>query len=637
MTRRWSLRTRFVAAFSLSLLPLLGVVLYVIDQALDNSQQQIFDTEVAFAEVVSRGLTQTLQENHEVLSSLATTNRIRSMETTQAQEILAQAKELRPSLTGLFLLDPQQNVVAVSGGVDPAAFLPQIKPVADAALTAGDSAITNKLTAPEGDIEMIAMVAPVLAEAETERESTDDAGTPIGAIGSFISVERLQRSFLAVTGEAGSQTTIALVGNNGLITNQGTSNGGSGDLVRDLEAPLAEAIAGKRVRFSYKDASGDERLAVLQPVEYPGAQWAVVVSGPSPTTYGPNQDLLRNGLIALVLAVAATLLLAVIFGEVTARPLRQLTTQAELIAEGALDQPLEPVGRGEVGALSLSLRDMANRLTNQVRDTEESREEVERQNDLMRELLRRTVRLQEDERRRIASEIHDAVSPLITGALYQVRALKMLEGRSGSNNGAHDDEHDVGLSEAADLLEQSMDELHNVIFDLRPPDLDDVGVVAAVDRYVQQINRTGLPCQLEVTGEQRRLSPEVRLGVYRIIQEALHNALRHAHADEAVVKLEFLDDLLRVSIRDNGSGFDPESAMRSASLGLLSMRERATAIGADLEIVSRPGAGTIVVLERPWEIDLVGHPEEDEDAPYEPGEGLDGAQDSAEVIEVQNV
>ena len=82
-----------------------------------------------------------------------------------------------------------------------------------------------------------------------------------------------------------------------------------------------------------------------------------------------------------------------------------------------------------------------------------------------------------------------------------------------------------------------MDELHNVIFALRPPDLDDVGVVAAVERYVNQINRTGLPCELEVVGEQRRPSPETRLSVYRIVQEALHNALRHAHADEALVKL----------------------------------------------------------------------------------------------------
>jgi len=150
-----------------------------------------------------------------------------------------------------------------------------------------------------------------------------------------------------------------------------------------------------------------------------------------------------------------------------------------------------------------------------------------------------------------------------------------------------------------------MVELHGVIFALRPPDLDDLGVVAAIERYVQQINRTGLPCQLEVIGEQRRLSPEARLGVYRIVQEALHNALRHAHADEALVKMEWLDDRLRVTIRDNGSGFDPEQAPSPTSLGLLSMRERAAAIGATLDIASRLGTGTAIILERPIGDDLV--------------------------------
>jgi signal transduction histidine kinase len=190
-----------------------------------------------------------------------------------------------------------------------------------------------------------------------------------------------------------------------------------------------------------------------------------------------------------------------------------------------------------------------------------------------------------------------------------VRALLLLENGNGpghtNGNGNSESEQTEGLSATSELLEQSMDELHNVIFALRPPDLDDVGLEAAVERYVNQINRTGLPSELEVTGEIRRLSPEVRLGIYRIIQEALHNALRHAHADEALVKIEYRENELRAPVRDNGSGVDLESAGRTMSLGLLSMRERAAAIGADLDIVSRTGAGTIVVLRRPWENDLV--------------------------------
>lgn len=617
MTRRWSMRTRFVAAASLCLLPLLGVVFYILDQSLSNSRDQLYETEVAFAEVVSRGINQTLQENQDVLTSLSANPAVLSMDKAQADAVLAQAKELRPSLAGLFLLDPQQQVITYSGGIDPAAFQAEIKTAADVALTAGESAITGKLIVPEGEVEVVAMVSPVLAKTEDGGEGT---GSPVGAIGSFISIDRLQRSFLPVSGESGSQTSVMLLSAGGIIADQETDTNSSEMITTSLEQAVAESVAGKRARINYTDANGVQRMGVLLPVDYPGAQWAVAVTGPSPSNYGPNESLVRDSLIALATAVAITLLLSVIFGELTARPLRRLTSEAAAIAGGDLDSQVEPVGKGEVYSLSLSLRDMANRLTNQVKEVEIARAQTDEQNDLMRELLRRTVRLQEDERRRIAGDIHDAVSPLITGALYRVRALVLSESSNGQShangngngNGNGESGQTEGLVATSELLEQSMDELHNVIFALRPPDLDDLGLEAAVERYVSQINRTGLPSELEVTGEIRRLSPEVRLGIYRIIQEALHNALRHAHADEALVKIEYRENELRASVRDNGSGFDIESAGRSMSLGLLSMRERAAAIGADLDIVSRTGAGTIVVLRRPWENDLVRQPPETE-------------------------
>ena len=143
-----------------------------------------------------------------------------------------------------------------------------------------------------------------------------------------------------------------------------------------------------------------------------------------------------------------------------------------------------------------------------------------------------------------------------------------------------------------------MEELHGVIFALRPPDLDDIGVVAAIERYIAQVQRSGLNVHLEAEDDPPALTPEVRLAIYRIVQEALHNALRHAAADEAVVRFEVIDDMLRVTIRDNGAGFNPEHAARPTALGLLSMRERAAAIGATFAVMSRPGDGTTVMIER---------------------------------------
>lgn len=613
MTRRWSLRTRFVAAAALCLLPLIGVTLYLLNASLNHSQQQLLNTDFAISDVVSQGLVATLDENQLVLSDLAKDIRVQGMVPDQAQEALNEVRIARPSLSGLFLLDANGTVVTSAGGIDPTPLLPQFASTTDLALNGGEPAISNKVALGEGDFGVIALMQPVLAEADQAAQ-----GKPVGAIGSLLNVERLQGNFVPAAGySGGGGAMIAVVADNQIIASSSTAEDWSAILTPGLaDSAARDAAGGKRTEETYTAANGDHRLAVFAPVAHPSVDWSVIVTTPSPMTYGPNRNLLRGGVIALGAATLLTLIMAVIFGELTARPLRQLTTQASEVARGDATQQMQPVGRGEVAALSNAFREMADRLTAQVRDTEAAREEVALHAERLRELLRRTVRLQEDERRRIASDIHDAVSPLITGALYQARAVQLTSGgsdsliavpdASGDGHGQNSAPAIDGLSTVGELLERAMSELHDVIFALRPPDLDDLGVVAAIERYIAQINRSGrLACRLEVVGEAQRLSPEARLGVYRIVQETLHNALRHAQADEALVKMEWLDDVLRVTIRDNGSGFDPEQAANPTSLGLLSMHERAAAIGARLEIASRPGAGTAIMLECSTAIDLV--------------------------------
>jgi signal transduction histidine kinase len=276
--------------------------------------------------------------------------------------------------------------------------------------------------------------------------------------------------------------------------------------------------------------------------------------------------------------------------------LRELRIQAEALAHGDFSQrDLVQSGSSEVAELSEALGETARQLGEQVRDLEQAREAGAAQAGQLRDLNRRTVRLQEDERRRIAGEIHDAVSPLITGALYQARALRLGTPDDASRTAVR---RDATLDGIGELLSKAMEELHGVIFALRPPDLDDIGVVAAIERYIVQVQRSGLNVHLEAGEEPPPLTPEVRLAIYRIVQEALHNALRHAAADEAVVRFEVIDDVLRVTIRDNGAGFNPQHSTRPTALGLLSMRERAAAIGAAFAVMSRPGDGTTVMIER---------------------------------------
>jgi signal transduction histidine kinase len=599
VTRRWSLRTRFVLAALACLLPLIGVTLYILYQSLEHSSDQLVDAEEAVAGVVASGLNETLRENETVLQNVAAMDDVRTLNDKGTESVFAGVREVRPNLAGLFLVD-QNGAFLVTPPLDPEPIRADYDAVLNRTLTLGVTGVSGPLSI--GDEEVIAIFVPVWPEgadigaSDSSADSSSTAGAStqgataaaIGAVGALISLDRIERIF---TPFANEETEISVVASGQVIASSTTTEGDS--LTVRLAEPIEKALQGATGTHSYEDVSGDERLAVYTPVEFEAAEWAVIVSAPSPRNYGPNQSLLQQSVAALVLAVFVTLILAFAFGDVTARPLRQLTTQASSLAEGDFTQRIAPTGGGEVRTLSVAFREMEDRLAAQVRALEDARRERERQAEELRDLNRRTVRLQEEERRRIAADIHDAVSPLITGALYQNRALRISNGHTDPV------ERDAGLDAVSNLLERAGEELHGVIFALRPPDLDDIGVVAAIERYMAGIQRHGLTTRLEVLGEPPGLTPEARLAVYRIVQEALHNVVRHAGADEAVVRIESTPDLLRVVVRDNGSGFDLERAQGPTSLGILSMRERAAAIGATVEIASRPGGGTVVVIERP--------------------------------------
>jgi signal transduction histidine kinase len=388
-----------------------------------------------------------------------------------------------------------------------------------------------------------------------------------------------------------ASTEIALTSGDGILFTTGGIDRTTSTLVSDHEEAVQLAIDGDVTNFSVDDSAGVTRSVVAVPVMFDPAPWAVIVTQPEPQPFAGISR--SEALVVLALCLLVIIAIAMVLAELTARPIRTLARQVRELHRGTLKEPIVPLGGGEVRKLSERFAEMAVQVNAQVAGLEENRHDRERQAAQMRDLLRRTNRMQEEERRRIAGEIHDAVSPLITGALYQARALQMTNGSTPP------EELDGSLSSVSELLDRATNELHGVIFDLRPPDLDDIGLVAAIEAYVQTIQRTGLSCRMEVIGPSPVLTPEVRLSFYRIAQEALHNVVRHAGADEAVVRLETTDETVRLTIRDNGSGFDPAEAVRPTSLGLLSMHERAESIGATLTVVSRPGGGTAVMMERP--------------------------------------
>jgi two-component system sensor histidine kinase DegS len=188
--------------------------------------------------------------------------------------------------------------------------------------------------------------------------------------------------------------------------------------------------------------------------------------------------------------------------------------------------------------------------------------------------------------------MHDSVTQLVIGALYETQAARELLRET-----AHPAL--VKLERAQDLLQQIEGETRQVIGDLHPPILDTMGLVPALKRYVASFQDIfGLPCALHVEGQPFRLSSGTELAVYRIVQEALHNVESHAHARSVSITLSFQTAELRVVIEDDGQGFNPGEVLAAPSdhYGLPSMLERAQSIGSRLEVDSAPGQGTRIVL-----------------------------------------
>lgn len=589
MLRRLSLRKQLFLFASACLAPLLLVTLIILSATSDAGREQVLDAQAATAEVVASVLAATITDNQKVLQELASFDRVRELQPATAKEGLDQFGRAHPNLYGLFLLDAEGNLVA-STGLDPEQFRVQT-PFLDAidrSLTLGEPGVSNALNT--ADARVIALTMPVRAQDQAE-------GAPIGVIGSFLSVERLGTTVLPF---ARGDTLIAVIADGQVVAAQGADPAVDALLASSVP-PLAPAKPGN---VSYTDQTGKERFAVFAPV--PGTTWGVLVTHPSPAAYAPNREMISRSAVAVVAATLMTLALGVLVSELVSRPVRQLRSRTEAIAGGdlTLGEPLDG-GSVELTNIDEAVREITVHLGDQQRNLEQAREAGASQAAQLRDLNRRTVRMQEDERRRIAGDIHDAVSPLITGALYQTRALRLGDPEDPGRSGRRDST----LDSIGDLLSRAMEELHGVIFALRPPDLDDIGVVAAIERYISQLQRSGITVRLEASDDPPALTPEVRLAVYRIVQEALHNALRHGAADEAVVSFEVAGDILRVTIRDNGAGFNPDIASRPTALGLLSMRERAAAIGATLSVQSRPGDGTTIGIERRIELDAPMQPQ----------------------------
>jgi signal transduction histidine kinase len=195
-----------------------------------------------------------------------------------------------------------------------------------------------------------------------------------------------------------------------------------------------------------------------------------------------------------------------------------------------------------------------------------------------------------EERNRLARELHDAVTQKLFGVVLAAESGAALLERDVDGAGTQ-------LALVRDLAREAMEELRSVIVHLRPAALESQGLAEALAKHVEVLRRVHRrKIELEVDGE-APVAAAIEGDVFRIAQEALHNALRHARAERIDVALRCAPDGIELTVSDDGAGFEPAAAgLRSRSLGLTTMAERARTAGGSLTIDSTPGAGTTVRL-----------------------------------------
>jgi two-component system sensor histidine kinase DegS len=209
-----------------------------------------------------------------------------------------------------------------------------------------------------------------------------------------------------------------------------------------------------------------------------------------------------------------------------------------------------------------------------------------------RQLAPRIIQAQEEERKRVAREIHDGPAQAMANVVMRTEVCEKLL--------------DIDMEAARkelkitrEMIKNSLHDVRRIIFDLRPMTLDDLGLIPAINRYAESLKeRFNTPIEINCTGQRQRVNSLIEVALFRVVQEAIQNTIKHANATHILVSLELNYEHITILVKDNGTGFDADAYLkepRPDRYGLLGMRERLEILGGQLNVRSNPGEGTEIL------------------------------------------
>ena len=526
---------------------------------------------------------------------------------------------------GLYLTDAQGYLLLTesSGPAHPGDDLGTI-PAITAALTADRPSVSGLVPGIGDGTPVVLMAAPV----------RDADGLVQGAVIGEISLAGSSLSEIITSGVLGKTGYVQIVDRQGTVLastlpdtllQENPHESLIADLAQKKEDSAGSCHSCHQSADATTYASREKEAMAFAPLE--AAPWGVLIRQPESEALAPARRLEQR---AIWLGVPA-FIIALLFAWATVRsvvgPVRVLTTAAQRLAEGDLSQPVPEMGNDEIGRLGHAFegmrvrlkealetveewaRELESRVHERTRDLEASRDhlrsaaeenaalyrEVQAKDAARGELLKKVISAQEEERRRIARELHDETSQNLS---VLAMGLETAGAAAGTEALARDK-----LDGLRDLVVRTLDGVHRLVYDLRPSVLDDLGLLAGLRWYADsRLEPLGIRVSLMVSGEERRLPADLETAVFRIGQEAISNIARHANASNAFLVVDFQGDRVTLEVEDDGEGFDvahSEARSEDHGWGLLGIRERAGLFGGSLEITSTPGAGTRVEVSIP--------------------------------------
>jgi len=388
------------------------------------------------------------------------------------------------------------------------------------------------------------------------------------------SPETLAHETLSPSYPANSHATIFLLGSSGellFISGAQASEGLSPD------QNITRRVLRGETGIAYLQKDNTEHVVAFSPIPLTG--WALLSDEAWEAVGSPSLQLTQVAPLVLVPAFLLALIALWFSARRIIQPLQKLESKAAALAWGDFVGIKEPVGGiSEINQLQNELQEMARK----VQSAQEG----------LRDYIGAITSAQEDERHRLARELHDDTIQAVIALKQRVQLIKKA---------VKDKKTHQSLDELESLSEQTIENLRRLTRALRPIYLEDLGLVTALEMLAHEMNgNDSLKVKFQRTGQERRLASEVELVLYRIAQEALNNVVHHAQASDATLHITYEEEKVELEVSDNGIGFQipnsPTDFAPSGHFGLLGMHERAELIGARLKIESTLGGGTRLVV-----------------------------------------